>query len=408
MRKRVVITGMGTINPLGNNVTETWDSVFNGRSGIGLTSHFDTSDVPDKVSAEVKGFDAAAALGRKDARRMDRVTQLSVFAANEALDGSGIEVTEANRDRIGAIIGSGIGGIQSFHMGVNMHNDRGPRSVSPFMIPMMLPDTPGGEVAIRFGIRGPNIGVSTACATGTNAIGEATEMIRRGAADVMLAGGAEAAIDPVIIAGFSRMGALTKSQDPATACTPFDLNRSGFTPGEGAAIVVLESEEHAKARGATIFGEVVGYALTNDAYHISAPAGYGAVTCMKLALNNAGLNTEQVQYINAHGTSTKLNDKTETEAVKEVFNGHANKLAISSTKSMHGHLLGGAGALEAIIAAGVLKNSVVPPTIGYTTPDPDCDLDYVPNEARDLRVDYILSNSFGFGGHNATLVIGKY
>ncbi len=408
MRKRVVITGMGTINPLGNNVAETWDSVFNGRSGIGLTSHFDTSAVPDKVAAEVKGFDPAAALGRKDARRMDRVTQLSVFAAKEALDSAGLEVTADNRDRIGAIVGSGIGGIQSFRIGTNVHSERGPRAVSPFMIPMMLPDTPGGEIAIRYGIRGPNIGVSTACATGTNAIGEATEMIRRGSADVMLAGGAEAAIDPVIIAGFSRMGALTKSQDPATACTPFDLNRSGFTPGEGAAVVVLESEEHAKARGATILAEVVGYALTNDAYHISAPAGYGAVTCMNLAMENAGINVDQVEYINAHGTSTKLNDKTETEAVKEVFKAQAEKLAISSTKSMHGHLLGGAGALETIISAGVLQQSIVPPTLGYSTPDPDCDLDYIPNEARDLSVNYILSNSFGFGGHNATLVIGKY
>ena len=409
MRRRVVITGTGCISPVGNNVESSWQAVKAGRSGVGRITSFDTTDFPVKIAAEVKDFDPAAAFGPREARRMDRYTQFAAFATREALAQSGLVVNADNRNRMGVFIGSGIGGVGTLLREYDVLRTRGPRRISPFLIPMMLPDSACGQIAILFGLRGPNLSVVSACATGTNAIGEATETIRRGAADVMVAGGGEAAILPILLAGFSVMGALSeRSDDPTAASRPFDRDRDGFVSGEGGAVVILEEYEHARARGAAILGEVLGYGITNDAHHISAPAenGAGAVECMKIALADAGLRPEDIGYLNAHGTSTQLNDKSETAAVKTVFGEAAYRLPISSTKSMTGHLLGAAGAIEAIFTLKALQEGVLPPTINYTTPDPACDLDYVPNAARAVPIRWAMSNSFGFGGHNATVVVG--
>ncbi len=410
MKTRVVVTGLGTLNPLGLDVESTWQSVMAGKSGVGPITRFDASQHETKFAAEVKGFEPEAALGRKDARRMDRFVQFAVVAAMQAIQDSKLEINDSNRDRIGALIGTGIGGVGTFANEMETLREKGPRRISPFLIPMILPDTAPGQVAIHFGVRAANLAVTSACATGTNAIGEATSIIQRGGADVMITGGAEAAITPLIMAGFNAMTALsTRNDNPQGASRPFDKNRDGFVPGEGGAIVILESYEHAKARGAHIYGEISGYGITNDAFHISHPAenGAGAARCMQMALDEAGLTPRDIDYLNAHGTSTEINDKSETAAVKTVFGEAAYDLSISSTKSMHGHLLGAAGALEAIICLKALETGMMPPTINYETPDPECDLDYVPNTARAKPLKRVMSNSFGFGGHNASIIFSK-
>jgi len=409
-QRRVVITGLGCISPLGNDIQSTWRAALAGESGVGPITHFDTTDFQTRIAAEVKGFDPVQSIDKRLARRTDRFTQFALEAAAQAVEDSGILIDDGNRDRIGVIMGSGIGGVSTLVNASWKFLDSGPRRVSPHMIPMMLPDSAPGHIAIAHGLRGPNMTVVTACASSANAIGEAAEMIRRGAADATLAGGAEAAIGPVALAGFNSMKAIsTRNDAPKKACRPFDLERDGFIMGEGAACLVLESYEMAHARGAKILAEVLGYSSTSDAFHITAPAasGAGAETCMRNALANAGLTPEKIDYINAHGTSTKLNDVSETQAIKAAFGEHAYRLAISSTKSMTGHLLGAAGAMETIFCVLAMQNNVIPPTINYDTPDPECDLDYVPNEARQQELTYVMTNSFGFGGHNACLIFGK-
>ncbi len=411
MRKRVVITGLGCVSPVGNDVQTTWVNVLAGKSGVGPITHFDSQEYKTKIAAELKDFNIKAIISQREARRMDLVSQYALVAATQAVEHADLEVNDKNRDRIGAIIGTGIGGIGTLYDNMKILLEKGPLRVSPFLIPKMLPDTPGGMIAIHLGIRAINIAVVTACATGTNALGESAEIIRRGQADVILAGGAEASIVPIAMAGMNVMGALSvRNDDPTRASRPFDANRDGFVMGEGSAVLVLESLEHAQTRGARILAEVSGYGATNDAYHISAPAenGVGAAMCMRAALDHAGLDLNDIGYINAHGTSTTLNDKSETAAIKTVFGEHAYQIPISSTKSMTGHLLGAAGALEAMFCTKVLADDMLPPTINQVTPDPECDLDYVPNKARACRVDHTMSNSFGFGGHNATIIISRY
>ena len=408
-RTRVVVTGLGCVSPLGLNVKETWDGILEGRSGVVPITHFDASEFKTTFAAEVKGFDPDEVLGKRLARRTDRFTQFSLEATRQALEQSGLVIDDANRDRVGVVIGTGIGGMNTLTTEQDNYSQQGPRWISPHMVPMMLPDTAPGYTAIEFGMRGPNMAVVTACASSANGIGEATEMIRRGAADAMIAGGAEAAIIPVSVAGFNNMGALsTRNEDPRKASRPFDSDRDGFVMGEGAASLVLERYDHAVERGAEILAEVMGYSATNDAYHISAPAegGAGAAICMQNALDDASLQAEQIDYINAHGTSTSLNDASETAAVKTVFGQAAYETPVSSTKSMTGHLLGAAGALESLFCIMSIQENVLPPTINYTTPDPECDLDYVPNQKRAADVKYAMTNSFGFGGHNACLIFG--
>lgn len=411
MRKRVVITGMGCISPVGNNVKDTWDALLAGKSGAGLITQFDAINHKTKFAAEVKNFDGVAIFGVKEARKLDRFAQLGIAAAQEALEQSGLKIDQSNRDRVGIFIGSGIGGINIIIEQYELMKQRGPDRVSPFLIPMMIPDSVAGNLAIRVGARGPNMSIATACATGTNALGEAAETIRRGAADVMIAGASEAAINSLAFAGMNTMTALsTRNDDYLHASRPFDKNRDGFMMGEGAGVMILESLEHAQARGANIICEFLGYGTSDDAHHISAPAdnGAGAALSMKWALEDADCKVTDIHYINAHGTSTQLNDKSETAAIKTVFGEQAYNIPISSTKSMTGHLLGASGAVEAIIGAMTILNGVIPATINYETPDPVCDLDYVPNQNRKAKVDNVMSNSFGFGGHNATLVLSRY
>jgi 3-oxoacyl-[acyl-carrier-protein] synthase II len=411
VKPKVVITGMGTVNPLSLNVEETWNLAVSGKSGIGKITHFKPDQHSTKFAGEVNEFDAPSRFGRKTARHMDRFVQFAVAATEEALQDANLDVTESNRDRIGVIIGTGIGGVSTLEKQTETLRKSGPKRVSPFMVPMMLPDTAAGQVAISFGARGPNLCITSACASSTNALGEAAEIIKRGSADVVIAGGAEAAITPVTIAAFANMGALSsRNDDPHSACRPFDKDRDGFVAGEGAAILLLESEQHALERGAKIYAEIAGYGLSNDAHHITAPAsdGASAIISMQLAIHNSNLKPEDINYINAHGTSTLLNDKTETLAIKKVFGNHAYNIPISSTKSMHGHLLGAAGALEAIMCIKSLMHKTIPPTINQFTSDPDCDLDYVANKSRELTTNAVMSNSFGFGGHNASLIFTKY
>jgi len=411
MSKRVVVTGMGCISPVGNNVKETWDSILAGKSGAAMITHFDASRHKTRFAAEVKGFDPVGLFSTREARKMDRFTQFAAAVAVEALEQSGLKIDESNRDRVGVVIGTAIGGIGTLLEQAEVLRERGPERVSPFLVPMMIPDSAPGILAIRFGARGPNMALATACASGNNAIGEALEMIRRGAADVIIAGATEAALVPVAMAGMNVMTALsTRNEDPQTASRPFDKDRDGFLMGEGAGMLILESLEHAQARGATILGELSGYGTTDDAHHISAPAenGAGAAMAMKLALQNADLEVNDIGYINAHGTSTPLNDKSETAAIKTVFGEHAYNIPVSSTKSMTGHLLGASGAIEAIICILAMRDEVLPPTINYQTPDPECDLDYVPNEPRRASPRHVMSNSFGFGGHNATLIFSRF
>jgi len=411
MRKRVVITGLGCISPLGNDIPSTWNQLIAGNSGVGQITTYDAHDFKTKIAAEVKGFDSTTIFGNKDSRRMDRFTQFGLVAAQEAVENARLTIDDSNRHRIGIVIGSGIGGLATLADNIRILAEKGPSRVSPFMVPMMLVDSNPGMIAIQLGVRGPNMAVVTACATGTNAIGEGSEIIRRGQADVILAGGSEAALLPVAMAGMSVMGALSsRNHDPQGASRPFDLQRDGFVMGEGAGILVLESLEYAQARGAKILAEIVGYGATNDAYHISAPAenGSGAAACMWMALENANLELQDIDYINAHGTSTYLNDKSETAAIKTVFGEQAYQIPISSTKSMTGHLLGAAGALEAAICVKVIQEGIIPPTINQEYPDPECDLDYVPNTSRHTTVNTLMSNSFGFGGHNAVIILSRF
>ncbi|GAB1470085.1 beta-ketoacyl-ACP synthase II [Chloroflexota bacterium] len=411
MRKRVVVTGLGCISPVGNNAKDTWEALLAGRSGAAPITAFDASRHKTKFAAEVKDFDPVALFGQREARKMDRFTQFATAAALEALEHSGLKIDEHNRDRVGILIGTGIGGISTIIEQYEILKDRGPDRISPFLIPMMIADSAAGNLAIRIGARGPNMSLATACASGTNGVGEAAEMIRRGAADAMVAGAAEAAIQALTMAGMNVMTALsTRNDAPQRASRPFDRDREGFLMGEGSAVLILESLEYAQARGAKILCEFTGYGTSDDAYHISAPAadGAGATISMSNALKDAGLAPTDIHYINAHGTSTQLNDKSETAAIKTVFGAQAYKLAVSSTKSMTGHLLGASGALEALISAMAIIDQTIPPTINYETPDPNCDLDYVPNQPRKANVGNVMSNSFGFGGHNATLIVSRY
>ncbi len=411
MRRKVVVTGMGCISPVGNTVKETWDSLLAGKSGAGPITLFDASRHKTRFAAEVKGFDAVSVFGNREARKMDRFTQFATTATLEALESAVLKIDDSNRDRVGVLIGTGIGGIGTIMEQAEVLRERGPERVSPFLVPMMISDSAAGMLAIRVGARGPNMALATACASGNNAIGEAMEMIRRGSADAMIAGASEGALVPITMAGMNVMGALsTRNDDPQTASRPFDKDRDGFLMGEGSGVLILESLEHAQARGATILCELSGYGTTDDAHHISAPAenGAGAAISMRNALEDAGLLVTDINYINAHGTSTPLNDKSETAAIKTVFGDQAYKIPVSSTKSMTGHLLGASGAVEAIFSILAMREGIIPATINYQTPDPACDLDYVPNQPRKAEVKHAMSNSFGFGGHNATLVFSQF
>ena len=408
--RRVVVTGVGAVSPVGNSAEESWEAVLNGKSGIGLLTRLDSEQFPVKVAAEVKDFDIEQYIDRKEARKMDRFTHYALAASIMAMKDAGLsQLDEETALRTGVWIGSGIGGMETHEQQFEMFQKRGYRRVSPFFVPMMIPDMASGQVSIHFGAKGINSCSVTACASGTNSIGDAFEVIRRGDADVMISGGAEAPITTMSVAGFCANKALSMNPDPATASRPFDADRDGFVIGEGAGILVLEEYEHAVKRGAKIYAEIVGYGATGDAHHITAPApeGEGAARAMQQALDQSGADLTEVGYINAHGTSTPYNDEFETMAAKAVFGEHAKNLAISSTKSMTGHLLGAAGGLEAIFTVKALQEGIVPPTMNYQTPDEKCDLDYVPNEARKMDVKYAMSNSLGFGGHNASLVFKK-
>ena len=411
MRNRVVVTGLGAVTPLGNDVPTLWEGLLAGRSGVGPITLFDPSHLGVRIAAEVKDFDPVALFGPREARRNDRFALFALEAARQAVVDAGLQFEgESGRDA-GVFIGTAIGGIHTLLENYEILIKSGPRRVSPFMAPMMMPNAASAAVAITHGLRGPNLCVASACATGSHAIGEAAEVIRRGHAEVMICGGSEAVVHPLSLAAFKNMGAVsTRNDEPERASRPFDAGRDGFVMGEGAAVLVLESLEHARQRGARIYGELVGYGATADAWHITAPEemGQGAVGAMERALRDAGLGPEEVDYINAHGTSTPLNDRTETRAIRAVFGPHADRLAVSSTKSMLGHLMGAAGAVEAIACIKSLETGWVHPTLNYETPDPECDLDYVPNQARKSEPGVILSNSFGFGGHNGCLVFRRW
>ena len=410
-RKRVVVTGMGAVTPVGNTVADSWRAVCAGTPGITRISRFDTAGFAAQIAGEVKDFDPRQYVDAREVRRMDRFTQYAVAAGQQAMDDSGLDINGHNADRIGVFVGSGIGGIESLESQFAVMAARGPSRLSPFLIPMLLTDTAAGAISIRFGLRGPNLAVVSACATGAHAVGEGAAAIRRGDADVMICGSSEAAVTPMTIAGFAAMRALsTRNDAPTAASRPFEKQRDGFVVGEGAGILVLESLEHALTRGARILGEVAGYGATADASHITAPPedGEGAARAMQSALEQAQLEPQDVQYINAHGTSTPLNDRAETQAIKAVFGAHAGTLAVSSTKSMTGHLLGGAGGVESVFCLKAIEHNLIPPTINYEEPDPDCDLDCVPNTARSADISAAMNNSFGFGGHNASLVFTRY
>ncbi|MEI4769667.1 beta-ketoacyl-ACP synthase II [Psychrobacillus sp. FJAT-51614] len=408
-KRRVVVTGLGAVTPLGNDIETTWAGIKEGKSGVGMLTRLDASLFPAKVAAEVKDFDIEKYIEKKDARKMDRFTHYALAASIMAVEDANLTITEELGLRTGVWIGSGIGGMETYEAQFRVFLEKGTRRVSPFFVPMMIPDMAAGQVSIHFGAKAINSCTVTACASGTNSIGDAFKVIERGDADVMITGGAESPITHMSVAGFCSNTALTLNTDPQTASRPFDANRDGFVIGEGAGIIILEEYEHAVARGAKIYAEIIGYGSTGDAHHITAPApeGEGAARAMKQALEDAGVTPEQVDYINAHGTSTPYNDQFETMAVKTVFGEHAYKLAMSSTKSMTGHLLGAAGGVEAIFTVLALKEGILPPTMNLETPDPDCDLDYVPNEAREANIQYAMSNSLGFGGHNASILFKK-
>ena len=410
MSKKVMVTGLGLVTPIGNQVDITWNNLINGKSGIDYIKSFDPEEYETKIAAEVKEFDPSEILGRKESKRLDRFSQFACVASKEAINHSGLDIQNEDATRIGVIIGSGVGGIITI---TDQHKEllnRGPKRVSPFLVPMMLGDMASGQVSMMLGAKGPNFSTVSACATGADSIGEAYEMIRRGVIDVAIAGGTEAAVCPIGIAGFNSCMALsTKNENPQSASRPFDKERDGFVLGEGAGIVILESEEHASNRNANVIAELLGYGASSDAHHVTQPhpEGEGASRAMEMALASSKTNINEIDYVNAHGTSTPLNDKFETISIKNTFGEHAYKIPISSTKSMTGHLLGAAGAIESVISILTINNSVIPPTINYENPDPDCDLNYVPNQSIESDVSKVMTNSLGFGGHNSSLVFGK-
>ena len=408
--KRVVITGLGIVCPTGNNVEEAWANTAAGMNGIDVITRYDRRLTQNQIAGEVKDFDPAALFGRKEARRLDRVAQFALEASRQAIEDSGLTVTPENQYEIGCVIGSGVGGINSFVEAQQSIDAKGHRGIKPLAIPKILSDSCSGTVSMMYSLRGPNHCIVTACASGNNSIGEAMHIIRRGDAQVMVAGASEAAIVPLCVAGFNNMTALSRNDDPASASRPFDLNRDGFVPGEGAGILILEALDHAVARGAEIYAELVGYGHTSDAHHITAPMenGEGAAKAIGFALRDASLQAADIDYINAHGTSTPLNDAAETRAIKRALGESAYHIPTSSTKSMTGHLLGGGAAIEAVFSVMAIRHNFIPPTIHLEAPDPECDLDYVPNTGRSHDVGYVMSNAFGFGGHNAVVIFGDY
>jgi len=411
LKHRAVITGMGVISPVGNHIDEFWNNLIEGKSGIGLLTRFDTSNLPTKVAAEVKNFEPTEWINKKESRHMDRFAQFAIAAAKMALQDSGLDLEKVDKERAGVVMGCGIGGVTTFEEQKEVLMSKGSSRVTPFFVPMLISNMAAAHLSIEFGLQGSSLTIVTACASATNAIGEALRIIQHGEADVVFCGGTEAPITNLAFAGFCAAKTMsTEKENPEQACRPFDKRRSGFVMGEGAGVLVLESLEHAEARGAHIYAELAGYGSTSDAYHITTPApgGAGAARAMRLALNDSGVSVEDVDYINAHGTSTGPNDTTETNAIKTVFGSNASKLAISSTKSMTGHLMGAAGAIEAVICALSINRGGIPPTTNYGEPDPDCDLDYVPNIARKQEVNVAMSNSLGFGGHNACIVLKKF
>jgi 3-oxoacyl-[acyl-carrier-protein] synthase II len=407
---RVVVTGMGVVTSLGSDLPTFWNNLLNGKSGISLIEAFDTTEYTTKIAAEIKDFDPAAYIDKKESRKMDRFVQFGVAASKLAVEDAKLVIGEnADPERVGVVVGSGIGGLGTWEDQHNVLIEKGPRRVSPFLIPMMIANMASGQVSIVTGAKGPNSAAVSACATGTHSIGDSFKMIQRGDADVMICGGAEATIRPIGMAGFCSMRAMsTRNDEPEKASRPFDVDRDGFVMGEGAGVMILESLEHALQRGARIYAEVIGYGMSGDAHHMTDPDPDGAARCMRKALNDAGIEPQEVQYINAHGTSTGIGDQSETIAIKKAFGDHAYKLAVSSTKSMTGHLLGAAGGVEAVILGLTLQNAVIPPTVNLDNQDPELDLDYVPNTPRKADVRVALSNSFGFGGHNATIIMRKY
>lgn len=412
MENRVVVTGLGIISPIGNDIPTFWQSLKEGKSGAGMITHFDSSKFDSHIAAEVKNFDPTLyGLSSKDVKRMDKFAQFAIAAARQAFSDASLDLEKEDRERIGVLIGSGIGSLYTIEEEHKVMLNKGPSKMSPFLIPMLIVNAASGQVGIMFGLKGPNSCVATACASGSHAIGDAFKILERGDADVMITGGTESCIVPTGVGGFCALKALsTRNDDPKRASRPFDRDRDGFVIGEGCGLVVLETLDHAKKRNAKIYGEIVGYGMTCDAYHITAPdpEGDGAMRAMKLALKDAGARPEDVDYINAHGTSTKMNDRLETIAIKRALGEHARKVMISSTKSMTGHQLGAAGGVEFVVCCLTIKDGIVVPTINYENPDPDCDLDYVPNTARKASIDLCLSNSLGFGGHNATLAVRKF
>ncbi|MDR3587361.1 MAG: beta-ketoacyl-ACP synthase II [Desulfosporosinus sp.] len=411
LKQRAVITGMGVVSPVGNHLDEFWNNLIEGKSGIGLLTRFDTTDLPTKVAGEVKDFEPTEWINKKESRHMDRFAQFAIAAAKMALQDSGLDLAKVDKERAGAVMGCGIGGVITFEEQKEVLMTKGSSRITPFFVPMLISNMAAGHLSIEFGLQGSSMTIATACASATNAIGEALRIIQRGEADIVLCGGTEAPITHLAFAGFCAMKAMsTEKENPEQACRPFDKRRSGFVMGEGAGVLVLESLEHAEARGAHIYAELAGYGSTSDAYHITTPVpgGAGAIRAMQLALKDAGVSSEDVNYINAHGTSTGPNDSTETAAIKTVFGSYASKLAVSSTKSMTGHLMGAAGAIEAVICALSIERGAIPPTTNYGEADPECDLDYVPNIARQQEVNVAMSNSLGFGGHNATIVLKKF
>jgi 3-oxoacyl-[acyl-carrier-protein] synthase II len=410
-KPRVVVTGLGAVTPLGNSVPEYWRAICEGRSGVGPITRFDPKRLDARIAAEVKGFEPLKVIEKKELKKLDLFIQYAIVAGVEAVEDAKIDFSQVDPTRAGALVGSGIGGILTILEWHRVLLERGPSRVSPFFVPSLIVNMASGQLSIRYKLKGPNSAVVTACATGNHAIGDAFKIIQRGDADLMVAGGSEAIIDELPLGGFGQMKALsTRNDEPTRASRPFDADRDGFVPGEGAGIVVLESLDHARRRGARIYAELVGYGMTADAYHMTAPDpdGDGAVRAMAAALRDGGLGPEDVGYVNAHGTSTPYNDKTETLAIKQVFGDHARRLAVSSTKSMTGHLLGAAGGIETVVTVLALQQGLLPPTINYEKPDPDCDLDYVPNVARKAEVDAAISNGFGFGGTNATLAFRRW
>jgi len=410
-QRRVVITGLGMVTPLGTGTEKSWDGLMEGRSAVKRTSLFDPSDLPCQIAAEVPDLDLDLFIEKKEQKKMDRFIHLGIAAASIAMEDSGLKITDSNSGRVGVIIGAGIGGLPIIERYAKILAEKGPRRVTPFFIPMTIINLVSGQISIRIGAKGPNLSITTACASGTHAIGEAFKLVQSGVSDAIVSGGAEATLTPLGVAGFTAMKALSKrNDDPEKASRPFDIDRDGFVMGEGAGILILEELEHAMNRGAKIYAEIAGYGMSSDAYHISTPSpnGEGAARCMQNALKDGGIAPEEVDYINAHGTSTKHGDEVETAAIRDVFGKHAYKLCVSSTKSMIGHLLGASGGVEGVISALCIQRNKVPPTINLDNPDPACDLDYVPHRARQLDVNVVMSNSFGFGGTNACIVLKKY